>query len=319
MNGDSVDDVRSIVDQLVTLRRAALRRYPEYAVESDEATAALSKEAEAAVAGGDEVRILDDRAALVLWRAPTALGWEAQRGRIELADDDEEAVCWLAEQLQEIAPRLEPSLELLLDAAHAGVLPHAEAVGLRPRLILLHGSPRGALEGLQRGGLDRSALAGLEIAPLEVEHIEPIVALSREVFGERPEHGMLPPGISLTPAVQEGLDAFVRKMQGGCVETGTGFVVLRDGEVLGQGSAHTRHDPLLGQVGGLGIALRPEIRGRGVGKLLYETLLKRLMDMEVKVMRGRSANPTVLHLAQRMGRSLRAWQLELGPPPADRC
>ena len=301
----------TVVDLVVALRREVLRRYPEYDTDAPGALDELATQADQAFCDLEDERVLQDRAVILLWRTNTAFQDDAQRARIEVALDDDEAVAWVATQMRELAPRFDASLELMLDAAHAMLLPHLAEAGLRPRMTLLHGTPRRALDGLRAGGLDPSALDDLQIESRASEaQIEQAAALLRDFFRRHPQLGYLPPLVPLTPGLQNRIDELTRETLRKTLEAGTAFVVLRGDDLLGQATLRTRDDALLGRVGGIAIGFTEEIQGRGIGKLVYEKLLERMIELDVAVMRGRTASPRVMHLAERMGRSVRGWQLE---------
>jgi GNAT superfamily N-acetyltransferase len=220
-------------------------------------------------------------------------------------------MAWVAAQMRDIAPQLDVSVELVLDAAHAGLLGRLSEVDLEPRMTVLHGAPRRALDGLRAGGLDASSLGDLRIEALRSEaQVEHATALLRSLFRAHPRLGYLPPLVPLTEDLQQRIDDSTRQNLRGASEAGNAFVVLRGEEVLGQGAMRSRDDALLGHVGGVAIALAEEIQGRGVGKLLYERLLERMVELEVAVMRGLTVNPRVMRLAARMGRTVRGYRLE---------
>jgi len=60
-------------------------------------------------------------------------------------------------------------------------------------------------------------------------------------------------------------------------------------------------------------ALAPAVQGRGIGKLVYSWLLESMIDAGVQLHRDGTANPALPHLARRMKRPMRGWQLEPQP------
>jgi GNAT superfamily N-acetyltransferase len=306
--------VKSVVEQVVAIRRAVLGRRPELDIDSPAARQALASAVDAAFADLEEERVLPERAVVLLWRASNAIFEDVQRLSVDVAPGDHEALAWAAEQLVDLAPRYDPSLELMLDVAYEELLPAAEQAGLTPRMTYYHGPADRALEGLRQAGLPAASdLGDLRIGPMSTDHIDAANAIGQRVFTDEPQFSFIPPRMHVTPDVQERLNAFFRNILEECVRKGTARVVLRGDEVVGYGNCLTRHDPVAGHIGGFGITLSPEIRNRGIGKLLYAQLLERLLDLGVREVRGRTANPVVASLAQRMGRTVRGWQLELLP------
>ncbi|MCA9618347.1 MAG: GNAT family N-acetyltransferase [Myxococcales bacterium] len=299
----------SVLELAVDLRCAALARYPEIHLDRPGARDLVARRIDRAYADLEDERVLPGRAVVLLWRE--SLPWldDAQRGLVEARLGDDEALAWCAEQLREMAPTLDPSFSVVIDPAHAGVISLLRDTRLQPRMRLLHGPPGRALEGLRSGGIPAETLHGLTVEPFDApRHLEAIVALLRDVFTERPELGMLPPALAVTPAIQARLDDFSRENLRD--ESSEVLVVMHGDQVVGQASAHVRQDDLVGRVGGVAIALAPSVRGRGVGKALYEKLLERLVAQDVDLLRGRTANPAVIHLAAVMGRELRGFEVE---------
>ena len=299
---------RTTGELIVALRSATLRRYPEYDVDSAAARRALAIEADQPFADLEHERVLADRAVILVWRTCTRFIDDAQRALVELAPDDADALRWVAEQLAELAPSFDATLELRLDAAHQALLPLLGDAHLAPRLTLLHGAPRDALLGL---GQTREIPPSLRIAPLQHErHFEAIATMLRDAFRESPALGFLSPGVVVTPEIQERLDTFTHARLLRMRDEGTSFVVLRGDDVVGEGGFDLRDDALLGTVGGLSICLAPDVRGHGIGQAIYARLFERMLACDVRVIVGRTANPAILHLAKRMQREVRGWQLE---------
>ena len=303
-----------LVEQFTALNSAALRRHPELSVDAPQAQQALCERVAADLEAAKEVRVLEGgaRAGIVLYRSTTRFQDCAEHCRIDIALDDAEATGWVATQMRELAPRFDVSFELQLDVGHRALLPELQRCGLTPRMKWLHGDPQAALDGLRAGPLNRATLSDdLRIEALsQARHVEPIVTLVREYFERDPGTGPLSPHVSITAAVQARLDEFTRDSLNEALGKNTTLVVLRDAEVMGYGAYHPRHDPIMGHFAGLALGFDPSIQGRGLSKLVYERLLERMIATGVQLMRGRTANLAVLHLAARMKRPLRGWQLE---------
>jgi GNAT superfamily N-acetyltransferase len=302
-----------VLERLSALAAATLRTHPELSVDTPDAQVALHAQIGAEVAAAEQVRTHAGgaRAGIVLSRSASRQRPDAQRCRIEIALHDAEATRWVATQVRELAPQFDDDVELRLDVCHRALLPELERCGLVPRMQWFHGNPRTALEALRSGPRSPAALGDeLRMEPLSQRYIEPLVALARDYFQRRPETGFLPPHLSVTPAMQARIDQFTRDRMTQAVGTNTALVVVRDGEAMGYGGYHPQRDPILGHFGGLALVLAEPIQGRGLSKLIYERLLQSMISEGVELMRGRTANPAVLHLAARMKRPLRGWQVE---------
>ena len=310
-----------LAERLAALQLAVLRCHPELSLDGRAAQHALQARAAADLVAAEEVRTLDAgaRAAVVLFRT-TRFQENEQRCRVEVALGDAEAAAWAEEQLRDLRERFDVSLELTLDVTHEAMLPALRACGLTPRMTWLHGHPETALDGLRAGPLDRECLSDdLRIEALRhPRHVEPIVTMLRAYYEAEPETGFISPHVAVTPAHQARLDAFLRDSLNDALGKDTAQVVLRDDDVLGYGMFIPRRDPIYGRSGGMAIGFAKAIHGRGLSKLVYERLLESMLRQGIELMRGRTANPAVLHLAKRMRRPVRGWQLEPGPLPVRR-
>ena len=70
--------------------------------------------------------------------------------------------------------------------------------------------------------------------------------------------------------------------------------------------------PLWGPSAGVEVFLTPAVQGRGLGVLLYLVMLRRMLELGVRTFHGTTANPAVVHLSKKMGRSLRGWKVVRG-------
>jgi hypothetical protein len=294
-----------MIDDLVRLRLSAWADYSEYLLDTEDARRAIRDALEEQLDTAEAVRVLKGpiRAAVILSRLRSKVYGVVQRCRVECSNEAE-ALAWVARTLAELRPRFDPTFTLTLE--HGAILPLA---GLSARMRHYHGSPALALERLRPKALPK----GLRIEQLcDERHVEEVVALLRDIFRDDPELGYISPLVPLTAKVQQRLDAFVRDGMQAALRDGTHFLVLSGERVLGHaGLQVTRDDPLLGSSAGVSIALHASIRDRGVGTELYRRLAARMVELELRVMCGKTANPAVVHLAERMGRAPRAHHVEL--------
>jgi hypothetical protein len=269
------------------------------------------------LAAVDELHSLDEgrRAAVLLWTQSTSFFEAQQLGRIEIALGDAGAVAWVVETMRALTPTFADTLEISLPATYEALLQPLAAIGLHARLQHLHGCPRVALRELRANPIDRNALgADYRMEPLTTaRQIDAILLMMAHHFRAHPTAGFFGPRVALTDDLQRRIDKHVGTLLEGALADRTAIVVVRGKHVVGYGSSHVRIDPLLGRVGGMALGFSAEIRGRGISKLVYEKLLERMVELDVAVMKGRSANPAVLHLAERMKRPVRGWQLEPAP------
>jgi hypothetical protein len=305
-------------EALVDLHLATVGQHSEFRTD-ERAREHVRSSVAAELAQASEVRMLrpDGILCAVVVLSPTRSRFDtkATRCRVEMRAGDSDALAWTADALQQLRSQFDPGLELYLDVAHEALLPRLADAGLRARMTLLHGAPRLCLDRLgpaPKVDLDR---LGLRIEPLSSDaQIEASVSLRRSIFREDPELGYTSPLLPIDEDLQTRIDEYLRQQLTRALgqQLPTDFVVMRDDELVGHFGITLEPDhALLGRCGGFGIGFHRSVRGLGVGTLAYHVALRRLVELDVTVLRGMSANKAVLHLAQRMGRAVRGWKVEL--------
>ncbi|MFC2171761.1 GNAT family N-acetyltransferase [Acidobacteriota bacterium] len=315
----------SLLDEVLELRLQVLKRYPETVLD-DGGTELLRGTFQKHLDGAKKIKTLSDSSGLrgvVALGAPqpAMLGLDNTHCHLDFRQGDLEAQAWGADMLCDWIPRLDDSFVLMLDPVYRSLLPTVTQAGLRVQALLLHGRPEEALRAIG-GPPNRERLldeGGLSIEPLSSsEQVEHLVRLRHRYFTTHPQHSPMSTQRQIDESQQAQINEFVRKKLLKSVQTksDTQFVVLQGTEVMGGfGLILHEHNPTLGFCAGVEIFLDPSVHGRGVGTLAYRILLQRMIELGVRVFKGTTANPAVIHLARKMKRRLRGWKLVPGSCP----
>jgi hypothetical protein len=253
-------------------------------------------------------------ACVLLWSKPSILGLEELECLIE-APPDGASLEWVRDRMRDLSPQFRASFSCIVDPCHRDLLPKLAKLGLGAQALVLHGTPSKALRGLTEAGKQAPDIAnlGLIVEPLRSEaQVDQCIDLRRRYFTANPRHSPINPNWILDDSQQAQIDEFVRSSLIKSIgrEPPTQFVVLDDQVVRGGfGIDVDEVNPLLGCCAGVGIALDEAVQGRGIGRLAYQLLLERMIEMGVRVFKGTTANPAVIALAHRMRRPLRGTKV----------
>jgi len=269
------------------------------------------------------------RAAVIVGRPTEAmLGLRDTPCRIHCGPGDEDAQTWAADRLVRIAPRVDDSFVAVLPPTQRLVLDLIEGRGYRTQALVLHGRPRTAFDRL--GGeaeLRRRRRAardehGLTVSPLSTaDHVEQLVEQRRQFFTSNPQVSPISSTRTIDAAQQAQIDDHVRRsltngMQGDIPEQ---FIVTRSGDVVGGfGVVRCETSPIWGKTMGVEVFLNSSAQGKGLGTLIYLTMLHHMLALGVDTFRGTTANPAVIHLSRKMDRRLLGWKVVRGRPGAAR-
>ena len=293
---------------------------PGIAYEAERLTRSLEQaEAVEVLRTGDRAR-----AAVVIGRPRAGmLGLETIPGEVYCGPDDLDAQYWAADTLLAQGVRLDHRFVALLSSTLPGVLDKIEGRGFKVQALELHGDQSVAFERL--GGAealrDRECRMrdghGIHIGPLHsTEQVESLVEQRKLFFGSHQEVSPISASRALDAGQQAEIDAFVRKtlLEGMPDRAGTQFVVTRsdDEAVGGFGLLLRDNSPVWGKCAGVEVFLNSSAQGKGLGALMYLVVLRRMLELNVRTFRGTTANPAVVHLSRKMGRSLRGWKIVKG-------
>ena len=242
-----------------------------------------------------ELLALDDRAFVAHWveeRFPHRHLVMVHRRR-----DDPEALAWCRTTLDAVVDQVGDDLEVELLGNEVALRQHLLARGdLGINAVV----QAGRVEHARRNLGEVPALPeGIQLRPQQPSDVDALIELRREVFRKEPEYFWF--GAS---------DAFVersREMILRNAEEEHGWVLVRAGRVVGQ-FEYTAYNPCVhyGTSAGLGLMLAEDLRGRGLSKLAYRTVLDSMAAEGIVWFKGTTARKGVLHLGRRMGRGVTA-------------
>lgn len=323
-----MSQLTGLAADLQQLRWQILSRHPE-AVLGEPARQELARALSRELAQPEEVvtRYEGGRLrAAVVWTVTTepTLGVTEARCSVDYDLAEPGAFEWTVHTLEARRSRLGAGRALVLDVAYEPLLPVMQRLGVNVQSLVLHGRPREALQSWSRHrGLDKRwpdpAALGLAVEPLRrAEQVEQIVALRRDYFRAHEQHSPIKPAEELDAALQAAIDEHVRQKLSAHLDEATPshFVVLQQARLVGSfGLRISEQHPFFGpRCAGVEIALDPSVHGRGVGTLAYKRLLELMIERDVGIFKGITANPAVIHLARLMRRPLRGYKLVAGAP-----
>lgn len=247
--------------------------------------------------------VLDTRACVLVFDDP--LAWHGAPAREIWIDhaDDPAAEAWVCARLTALGTT--PLDECLLDATYAGVRRHMLRAGWGVDSISMVGSAAAALQGLLATRPPALTHPAVEVRDLRPDDVDAVVDLSRQVFGQTPEHCWF--GANAT---------FLSERQAALLAPAEGprEVLVQDGAIVGYWAADFDPGPIWGPAAGLDFVLLPQVQGLGLGRVGYRRLLEALIARGVQTFKGGTNQPPVMHLARRMGRTpWRTWMRASAP------
>lgn len=240
-----------------------------------------------------EVRSLGGRAFLAHWV-------EASHPHRHLVivhrrPDDAEALAWCRENLDDVVDAVGDDLEVDLIGSEIALRQHLLARGdLGINAVVQVGRVEHALRNL---GEVPALPEGVTMRVQRPTDVDALIALRLEVFRKEPDYFWF--GAS---------DAFVERARQVIVANGEkehGWVLVRDGRVVGQ-FEYTDRNPCVhhGRSAGIGLIFDESLRGLGLSKIAYATLLGSMAAEGIPWFKGTTARKPVLHLGRRMGRGV---------------
>ncbi|MCB9615178.1 MAG: hypothetical protein H6722_22300 [Sandaracinus sp.] len=300
----------SDLDEHVALRLAAFRRHRPY-LESPAAEAAVREHLTPHhTTGSVHVHRRGDRvSAIAAWRFVPDSWFGAPSWNVAIDHDveapAEEIEAWLLDTLGPVMPTLEAELDVLVHASYPPVLAALRRLGLGIDSVQLVGEVDRALARLE----DAPLPSGLRITPMREDDLPEVFAMLERTFVEEPEHGWFCALPKFIAKQREQLKAAARDPK-------ALQLVVREGErVVGHvGASIDLANPFWGPSTSLGLCFAPSIRGRGVLRPLYRAFLEGLRARGVRVFRGGTSRPAVMHLGRVMDRTLQGLNLRRGAP-----
>ncbi|MCA9614099.1 MAG: hypothetical protein H6721_18120 [Sandaracinus sp.] len=300
----------SDLDEHVALRLAAFRRHRPY-VESPAAEAAIRTYLTPHhTTGSVRVHRRAGRvSAVAAWRFVPDSWFGAPSWNVAIDHDvdvpADEVEAWLLDTLGPVLPTLDAELDVLVPASYPPVLAALRRLGLGIDSVQLVGEVDRALALLD----DAPLPSGLRIAPMREDDLPQVFAMLERTFVEEPEHGWFCALPKFIASQREELETAARDPE-------ALQLVVREGEtVVGHvGASIDVANPFWGPATSLGLCFAPPIRGRGVLRPFYRAFLEGLRARGVRVFRGGTSRPAVMHLGRVMDRTLQGVNLRRGAP-----
>lgn len=232
---------------------------------------------------------------------------------IGVAPDAPDAPAWIVDQLRALGD-LGP-IDLNVLAAWRPVIDAilAADLGLGVDSVVLVGDPRAALTALIARHDPPTELTrwGLTAGPLRDEaEVDAAIELKRRVFTAHPRYCWF--GARPRFLARERADLLHRLDD---PSDDLGEALRRDGQLVGLVGLHLDPDNAFwGRTAGVDLTLDPSLWGQGLAKTLYRRGLTRLVEHDVRVFKGGTAQPPVLALGRHMGRAPMSVYLRPGTP-----
>ena len=263
------------------------------------------------------------RGYMMVWRQPTSwYGSPVQYCALDFDWKDSRSVMWATQKLLELRPSLDDECELMLSARYYSILGVALGAGFGIDSGGLLGDPQRSLDLLMEHYQPPSRLGhlNLDIRPVsnrrEVDHI---IKLKREYFTAHPEFCWF-------GAQEEHLEQHRTELERSVLaarrrrqeeeeeilhEDSTElWAIYRERTFMGNFSYTASSESIQwGHSAGLDIMLHPIIQRQGVVKTVYRLMLESMIERNVKVYKGGTAQPAVLGLGKLMDRPLFSWVL----------
>lgn len=248
------------------------------------------------VLGGDT-----PRAQLFAFHDPQAwFGGPCTPAFLDRAPSDAEALVFFDHLLSRHAAWLGPDSLLEVAADDLELVALCVRHGFGVDSLILVGDPKIARARLPFAPLP----SDLALVPLELAHLDAVIALHSEVFGREPERCWF-------GANPRHLERVFRTLEA----DRAGQLVLMSGErLVGHAGVEVKRAPMWGRVGGVELLLAPELVGKGLARPLYSALLDELVRTGCDTMKGGTNQPAVLHLGRVMGRPWHAFNLRREAP-----
>lgn len=190
------------------------------------------------------------------------------------------------------------------------LLPALYREGLSIDSVILIGNPKKALSGLKKryGDLSWHSRSDFCISPVRSKaQILQVVEIVRSEFTRNPQYGWFCADERFIQKESANLRKSLEK------KDSTQYIVVEGKRVVGKfGLNVTQPHPIWGSLAGLEICLEEKAQGKGLSKLIYATLLQRMIEMRIQAFSGGTSQKPVMHLSKIMDRALFAYTLHSG-------
>ena len=224
-------------------------------------------------------------------------GAEVQRISVDFDPADTESAAWAAQELNRLAKHAGAALDFVIETSHLeALLPVLLRRGFGVSARLMMGRTRDVLAALSELDVEaRLDGAGITLRSAEARDIDEMVRLNTEVFTEFPEHCWFGANESYTRRLRSELESAISS-------EAPPRVFESEGSIAGWYTYEPASDVQWGSSGGMGIVFGEAARGRGLLRVAYRDIAKRLQELRVPAYRGGTSQPAVLHLAEEFGR-----------------
>ncbi len=212
--------------------------------------------------------------------------------------EDREAAEWTAAEIAGLARGAGDRVDYMVESEHfPDILPELFGLGLGLSARLHMGKCEDVLRANRGLDIDqRCADADVTLRSARPADVAEMVELNRVIFTEQPEHCWF----GAHPAYLTALHASLAELSHD-EQTGP-RIFERDGEIIGWYSHEPSADSQWGPSGGMGILFGPAASGRGLLRVVYLDVAKRLLAAGTPWFRGGTSQPAVLHLGSVHGR-----------------
>lgn len=227
--------------------------------------------------------------------------------KLDLLLRDRRATPWIRERLAAHRRLFTDEVAAHVTLRDEHLVPDLERAGMHLDSIQLAGDPRRALHRLRRR-YGEPGWTSVECRPLEsLRQVRAVVALTRAEFTRNPRFGAFasrPRFVrSFTAALRADLDRAI----------GNQWVLVRGSDVVGHfGFNHFAQSALGCSVAAFGVTLDRSLQGAGLAKIAYRTMLERMVELDVGLVVGITAQPPVMHMSAVMGRRLIGYEMSTG-------
>jgi len=296
-----------LLDEAYALRCRELRDSPGFVGPNATLRRAVSADLTAAAAGG-EVAVHrasggDLRGIGLKWsHVNPYMGRTQDRVVLSYEPHDEDAMAWALTYIQDRQEGLGTELLMTLfphqDTIREQLLSHPD-FGVDS--LVLIGEVDAALRYLD-SAMPETALddEGLVSETFQDHHIEPTVALRRDLFRAQPAACWFGADDAHLPALRKALGAATAESHS------LHLAWMKDSVLVAALGCKESDEALWGRSVGMDLVLAPTLQGRGLVKIAYRQLLRACSDIGIQRFYGCSSQPGVLTLGLRMSRQVGA-------------
>jgi len=241
----------------------------------------------------------------ILKKKPAHFDTVLESLNVHVLPGDEAALAWTQEQLLKLSIDEALLQTLALSGLHVSLLPTLAQRGIGVDAVGLIADTQTSLtQIMQHVSLWESfEKHGLECVPMQVVHVDAIVALRRRTYRDLPEYCWF--GAQESHLLQYG-----QRMKAAAKSEHLWWVLLDKGGVVGNfGGEMVLEDPLWGPRSSVEVLFAPQYRGKRLMKTAYRWMLEGLSEKKIPTYLGTTAQMPVMKLGRLTGRQMFRIQL----------